>query len=371
MEEKLITIATEHYTAAEILKARFEDAGIKCVLQHVNLLQGAVSEGVQIQIKATDVQKALRLMTEWKLAQEKVEQKLTGKIRRILVPVDFSKYSKNACIYALNLAKKYNADIKILHVYYAPIVDLVPITDAYSIQVDMDINLRELETNARKQLVDFVKDIKQIAKDKGFDSVKIAYALREGIVEDQIIQAANDFKPGIVVIGTKGEGEKQTDIIGSVAYRVISKSRIPVLAIPESSYYDISKEKDLKSVVYITDFDNSDFVAIRRLLGIISAFNVKLHCLHISKDSLNTLDSVKMDNLKDYFKEINPKIKVECHMLSEDDKLKAIEEFYKEKNINLLAMANKRRGLITRLFSTDLTKKIIQESNIPLLSFKV
>ncbi|MFO8066705.1 MAG: universal stress protein [Bacteroidales bacterium] len=370
MKDELITIATDHYTAAEVLKAHLESAGIECVLKNINLLQGAVSEGVQIQIKSRDLEKALRLMNEWKIAYEKEERKNISSLRRILVPVDFSEYSKNACIYALNLAKKYNTDIKILHVYYAPIVDLVPITDAYSIQVDMDINLRELEINAKKSLLEFVKEIREYAQENGFEKIKIAYSLKEGIIEDQIIQTASDYKPGIIVIGTKGKGEKQSDIIGSVAYRVISRSGIPVLAIPEKSYYDVKKEKEIKSIAYVTDFDNADFLAIRRLMNIISAFNVELHCLHISKDALNTLDSVKMDSLKDYFKKINPKIKVECHMVSEDDKLKAIEDFYKKENINLIAIANKRRGLLSRLFSTDLTKKIIQESNIPLMSFK-
>ena len=51
MEDRLVTLATDHYTNAEILKARLEGAGIECYLKHVNLIQGAASEGVQIQIR--------------------------------------------------------------------------------------------------------------------------------------------------------------------------------------------------------------------------------------------------------------------------------------------------------------------------------
>ncbi len=130
MENRLVTLATDHYTAAEILKARLEAAGIECHLKNVHLIQGAAPEGVKVQIRESDVEKALRLMQQWKLSREEEEKKKTRELRRILVPVDFSEYSKNACFYALNLARKLRADIKILHVYYAPIVDLVPITDA-------------------------------------------------------------------------------------------------------------------------------------------------------------------------------------------------------------------------------------------------
>ncbi len=371
MEDNLITVATTHYTEAEILKARLEDAGIQCLLKHVNLLQGAVSEGVQVQINSSDVEKALRIMRDWKRLSEKAEMKELSRIRRILVPVDFSDYSKNACLYALNLARIYDTEIKILHVYYAPIVDLVPITDAYSIQIDMDINLRELETNAKKNLIDFVNDIRKIANEKGMEKIQIGYSLKEGIVEDEILDTVDEYKPGIIVLGAKGKGEKQSDIIGSVAYRIIDRSKIPVLAIPEPTVFDPEKEQELKTIVYATEFEESDFVAIRRLMSIVSAFKVKIHCVHVSKDSLSTLDSVKMDNLKDYFKKVNPRIKVECHLITDDDKLKALKEFTDKYEADLIAMTNRKRGLIGRLFKSDITKKIISEGNFPLLSFKV
>jgi nucleotide-binding universal stress UspA family protein len=370
MEDRFITIATTHYTDAEILKARFAAAKVECFIKHVNLLQGAVSEGVQVQIKSSDLDKALRLLKEWKIRSLETNKKEVNKIRKILVPVDFSEFSKNACIYALNLARIYKAEIKILHVFYAPIVDLVPITDAYSIQIDMDINIRELESNAKKELVDFVNNIRQIAADKGMEKVKISYALTEGIVEDEIIKTANEYKTGIVVLGSKGKGEKQSDIIGSVAYRVIDKSKTPVLVIPGNVVFDDKKEQEIKSLAYATEFEEDDYKAIRRLLSIVSPFKVKIHCVHISKDALNTLDTVKMDNLLDYFKKVSPKVTVECHLLSGEDKLVALEEFAKKKKIDLIAMASRKRGIIARLFNPDLSKKIIYEGNIPLLSFK-
>ena len=368
MKDKLITLATDHYTAAEVLKARLESSGIKVHLKHVNLLQGAVSEGVKIQIAESDVEKALRLMSEWKYAQEEIEKKDMKSLRRILVPVDFSEYSKNACLFALNLASKFDADIKILHVYYAPIVDLVPITDAYSIQIDMDINLRELEVTARKNLQAFVNDIKIIAKEKGFENFKIGYALREGIIEDEIARVARDYKPGIIVLGSKGKGEKQGEIIGSVVFKVLDKSRVPVLAIPQNSRYNA--EGEVKNIAYATDFDDSDYLAIRRLLSIVSAFKVQVHCVHVSKDSHKSWDKVKIEALKDYFKKVNRHLNVICHLLEGEDIIKEFEVFSETHRIDLFALVNRKRGILSRLFNPSLTKKLVYHSQVPLLVFK-
>lgn len=368
MEESLVTLATDHYTAAEVLKARLESAGIECFLSNVHLIQGAAPEGVKIKIRASDVEKALRLMQAWKTEQEFADRKNPKAVRRILVPVDFSDYSRNACMYAMSLAKKIKAEIKILHVYYAPIVDLVPITDAYSIQVDMDINLREMEANAKKSLISFVNDIRSMASANKMDDVKIGYSLREGVTEDEIARMARDYNPGIIVLGTKGKGEKQSDIIGSVVYRVLDRTKVPVLAIPEHSAYDTVRE--VKNIAYATEFDDSDIVAIRRLLGILSEFKVKLHCIHFSKEARKPIDEIKMENLKAYFSKVHKGIEVNCHFLAGEDNLKEIEAFVQEKQIDLFSMINRKRGLLARLFNPGITRKLIYQSTIPLLIFR-
>ncbi|TVQ88899.1 MAG: hypothetical protein EA393_07960 [Bacteroidetes bacterium] len=368
MEDRLITIATDHYTAAEILKAKLEDAGIECVLKHVNLIQGAVSEGVQVQIKESDVERALRIINEMKTAQEQKEMKDIKQIRRILVPVDFSDFSKNACLYAIKLAKKYKADVKILHVFYAPIVDLVPITDAYSIQVDMDINLREMEDQAKRNLVEFVNEIRDIAAKQDYSDVKISYTLREGIVEDEIASTAKAFKPGIIVLGTRGKGEKQSDIIGSVVYRVLDKTKIPVLAIPGKTSLD--SLIDVKNIVYATDFDDSDYVAIRKLIAIVTAFDVKIHVVHISKSPEDKWDTVRMDALKDYFRQITKNVKVETSFIKGDNPVANLEAYCEMNKIDVIALNNRKRGLLQRMFKPGLAKKLIHSSSLPLLLFR-
>lgn len=368
MEEQLVTLTTTHYTAAEVLKARLEASGIECYLKHVHLIQGDPAEGVKVQIRSTDVEKALILMSEWKNQQEESETRDLKTLRRILVPVDFSVYSRNACMYALNLADKLQADLKIFHVYYAPIIDLVPITDAYSIQVDMDINLREMETSARRNLVNFVNEIRQMAAERGLEKVKIGYSLREGIVEDEISNMAKAFKPGLIVLGSKGKGEKQSDIIGSVVYKVLDRSKVPVLAIPENSTFDTSRE--MKNIVYATDFDDSDYVAIRRLMSIVNQFQVKIHCIHVSKDPVRSWDTNKMSSLKEYFQKINPSVVVECNLMEGEDAMGKLEEYTRNNKIDLIALVNRKKGLITRLFKTGLTRKLIYHSSLPLLIFR-
>lgn len=368
MKEKLVTLATDNYSTAEVLKAKLEAEGIECYLKNVNLLQAITPFGVKIQVPSSKVEKALRLMAVWKADHHLLEKKQPQDIRRILVPVDFSENSKNACLFALELAAKFKADIKLLHVYIAPVVDLVPITDIYNVQVDVDINLRKAEKNAHDSLKQFVNEFRQIAKEKGLEKIKIGYTLQEGFTEDQIALVAYEYNAGIIVVGSKGKSNNEADIIGSVVEGVFDKTNIPVLAIPEKATF--SKKTSVGNVMYATRFDESDYLAIRRLASVISGFEAKIYCVHISQDPENPWNEAKIKALTQYFRKVSTGVEVKCGIIKGDDPVESIEKFTKENNIDLVAIVNRKRGLVSRFFNKGIARQLFHHVNIPLLVFR-
>ena len=42
-----------------------------------------------------------------------------------------------------------------------------------------------------------------------------------------------EYRPVIIIMGTRGKNQKDIDLIGSVTAEVIERSRVPVLAIPK------------------------------------------------------------------------------------------------------------------------------------------
>jgi len=368
MKEKLVTLATDNYSTAEILKARLEAEGVPCYLKNVNLLQAIVPFGVKIQVPSSKVEKALKLMAVWKAEHHLNEKKQPQDIRRILVPVDFSENSKNACLFALELAAKFNADIKILHVYFAPVVDLVPITDIYNVQVDVDINLRKAEKNAHGSLKEFVSEFRQIAKERGYENIKIGYTLQEGFTDDQIALVAYEYNAGIIVVGSKGKSNTEADIIGGVVAGVFDKTNIPVLAIPEKARF--SQETSVGNVMYATLFDDSDYLAIRRLASIISGFQTKIFCVHLSQEHENPWDKAKIKALTEYFRKVCKGVEITCGIIKGDDPVESIEKFIKENNIDLVAIVNRKRGLVSRFFNKGIAQKLFNHVSIPLLVFR-
>ena len=101
MEDKLVTLAILTYTKAQILKNVLENEGIETYIHNVNQIQPVVSSGVRLRIKESDLPRALKITESsiW-LAEDIVGENELKKIdtpQKVLIPVDFSKYSIKAC----------------------------------------------------------------------------------------------------------------------------------------------------------------------------------------------------------------------------------------------------------------------------------
>lgn len=370
MEDKLITIAVHNYARAEILRTRLEAEGIECYLKNINLIHSAISGGVKVKVNSKNLEKALRIVEKVseQFRDEYIDESniSTRGVQRILVPIDFSDYSVNACRYAIGLAEKLNAEIKLMHVYYNPVVNSMPLTDTYYYQVNMDEVIREIEIKAKSNMEEFYKDLKEKIELDGIEGVKIDYALVRGIASEEIIQKSEEYKPDVIIIGTRGQGEKENDLIGSVTAKIIEDTKVPVLVIPEDSLY---QGIATINILYATNFDDSDYKALQKLMNIMSSFDIRLYCVHIGTIDSNVWDKVKMDNLKEKLYNQFKDYEIQCLNIEDEDFLKAVQELIREKNIDIISLVTHKRNLISKLLNPSVARKVLFHTNIPFLVF--
>lgn len=365
MEDHLVDIAIESYSKAIVLKTFLEANGIECFLKNTNMIQGAVAEGVKVQIAEHDVAKALKLIGE---KHQQAERKIPeAPLRKILVPVDFSLPSQNAARFAVMLAARYNAQIKLLHVFNSPIVDMVPFTDVATIQIDFDLNYHALYRIARERLQKFYADLRLFAAEMGVSNVTIGYMLREGTAAYGIIEISKRYKPGIIVMGTKGEGYRTTELVGSVATEVSDQTHLPLLVIPEKAV--LKGVDEVKRVLYATNFDERDYRSIRKLVRILAPFSIELHCVHVTDNPSNPSVNALMDRLKEYLKHVKPQLTVNCQILEGNDIASTFMRYVDTRSIHLLALTSVKQGMLYNLFNPSLSKRMLYQSDIPVLLF--
>ena len=159
---------------------------------------------------------------------------MTQDIKRILYATDLSDNSTYAFGYAINLAKKFNAEITILHV--------IDIMMGISVNmVGVYFNEKQLEENLQKRISHVTEEIKNRLKkfinDKVVDNPesvdKVAsIEVCQGYPADEILKKVDDLHCDLIVMGTHGKGIVGQAFFGSVAKRVLRRVRKPVFIIP-------------------------------------------------------------------------------------------------------------------------------------------
>jgi len=370
MEDKIITIASYPYSRAQLLKGRLEAEGIECFLSNINLVQPGVATGVKIRINEKDTDRVMKILEEIKDEYGKGKQEIVERlksVRRILVPIDFSDHSLVACNFALGLAHKLKSEIMLFYSYFNPIVGAEPSIEDYSLQVNLDAIIGNQENEAFSKMEELKIKLEDFVKKEKFIGVKISYHLDRGAPEELILQYCDEYDPGVIVMGTRGKSESTIDFIGSVTNKIIKKAKVPVFAIPQKSVY--MGINYMNSILYATDFDDSDFKALRKLMTLIRPFNMKIFCIHIALDASSTFDKVKMNSLKDHFYKEYGEYNLYCDLIEHDDVVQGLEDYIDEKDIDMIAMTTHKRGVFERLFNPSLAKRMLFHTNIPLLVF--
>lgn len=144
-------------------------------------------------------------------------------ITRILVPTDFSADANAAFTYAVELARKFDAPVHLLHVVEDPLAAGVWSSEIYTAEIaGLQVNLvRDAELRLRGSVP--------------VDAGAVSTEVRTGNAARQIIEAARDWHADLIVMGTRGRTGVAHVIMGSVAERVVRLAPCPVLTLRAES----------------------------------------------------------------------------------------------------------------------------------------
>jgi len=144
-----------------------------------------------------------------------------SRISRILHPSDYSRASGAAFAKAVELAKSNRAELIVLHV----MTSVIPVVGDGYVSPEVFEEIEATATaEAKKQLDRLVAKARKAG-------VRARGLLVEGVPHEQIMKAARSTRANLVVIGTHGRTGLMKFFLGSVAGRVVSTARCPVLTV--------------------------------------------------------------------------------------------------------------------------------------------
>jgi nucleotide-binding universal stress UspA family protein len=258
-------------------------------------------------------------------------------MRDIIIPVDFSETSLNAARYAAAmLTGKPNTRV-VLYTMFKDEEDAAT-SEQY---------LQSLKAEMEQKGVLMIETIKELGSD----------------LIDNLGRLAFQKTAELIIMGITEKEEWRQLFFSSNTVKMAEENICPVMIIPQSARYEgitnISLASDFKDVDASTPV-----LAIKTVLEI---FNANLHIVNVDNEHYVSLseeylaERAKMQKL---FAEFNP----EFYFIGMNDFYEAIEQFSKDKNIDLLVVIPKNHSFMNSLFSSSHTKKLAFNTSVPLLA---
>lgn len=275
---------------------------------------------------------------------------------KIFIPYDFSENAANTLLYALKFAQATNSHLTVFHALaISAKIMSAPVTEEKKNEV-----IRQEEVAKKQELEKEVAGLLATANvDIAADQIVCSVNFGPIVVEN-IIYAAEEAGADLIMMGTHGATGLKKFLFGSVTSSTISKSSVPVLAVPDGYAYT-----EVKSITYASDLENPD-QELSRIIPISNACHASIKLLHYDYgfNRQNEIGEVLNKYANADIELIVKKADSSVTLLNQ------IRAYISESHPQWVVMFTKERSMWEKLFMGSKTEEMATHLQIPLLSFK-
>jgi nucleotide-binding universal stress UspA family protein len=281
------------------------------------------------------------------------------RIKRILVPVDFSEPSKTAVNYGLSLALQFDAELLLANI--APFD-------------------RDLYEEAKVKLFELIPG--DLWERLDFETI-----VKSGDVRDEILGIVNDRQVDLVVMGSHGRGYFERMVLGSVTERMLRKLPVPVLTVSHLDPAHLIHKTgvvSLKRILYASDLNGDSDAGLQFAIRLARGLDAHLTVAHV-------LDPMGSGFLNEqtvgYMPEYAANVRAEAEeylnrlvtiqsdgsvpiatVLGEGTPYIVINEIATECRVDLIVINLHGKGAIERALLGSTAERVIRTAGVPVLA---
>lgn len=276
-------------------------------------------------------------------------------MKRILVPTDFSPNALSALRVAVDIASRVRGTLILYHAYTP--LERTPI----DYKIERKERNKEMEAIILKRLQRLKKKV--VVADS---QVTISIIVGRSPLVSNILGFAERNHIDLIVMGTKGASGIKKVLVGSVAAKVVGKSKAPVLLIPENSESD-----QFEQIVFASDYHPSDQQALSFTLEFAKLYHTSVLIVHLISADISGKKMQKEENdfegyayyMQRKFVGYNPKFQ----LLEIKAGKSQTEALCSEMDYNLLVMVRGQKSYLEKIFTGSWTQSSALIAERPLL----
>ena len=254
----------------------------------------------------------------------------------VIVPIDFSETSLNAARYCVNMyADKTEVNMILYHFYKSGDDD-----------IETNLNyLNSLKNEYAAQIANI--EILQESGNEFIESLAAFAHVKQGFM---------------IVMGLTGKSAVEQVFSGSNTLKIAEKDVCPVLVVPAHCTFN-----NLQNVLIASEMKDVEetpvILAVKRVLAFLKP---KVHVLNVDNShyiSLTEAYKLERDKMEVILQEFSP----EFYFMRQFDFHESMNRFVEDKNIDMIIMGPKHHSIFDIMFKTQHTKKMLYQSEVPML----
>lgn len=276
-------------------------------------------------------------------------------MKKIIVPLDFSDHSEYALKVAADIAKKYNAELFLLH--------MLDISDQM---------ISITEATKRRELMFFMqlatKKFEEFADKDYMKGIKITPIIKHFKVFEEVDNVAQEVEANLIVMGSQGASGIKGYFVGSNTEKVVRTSEIPVLVVKSDTQNFLPK-----TIVFASDFNDENLNAFKTIRLFAESYNATLKMVYVNTPNAyfkNTLE------IREQMRTFLNKTAISNHsndiVIFNDYSISdGIQNAAAMLDADMIAIPTHGRKGINKLLAGSIGEDVANTSQIPVLTVKI
>lgn len=275
-------------------------------------------------------------------------------MKNIIIPVDFSIHSENALKAAVEIAKKHQSTVTIVHMIEFQEVHLSQEEKSEESRYFMELTQKRLDKFLNKEYL------------KG---VAIQTVVKNYKAFSEFNQVAKEHHADLIVMGSHGSSGIQEVVIGSTTEKVVRTSDIPVLVIKGD------KKFAPRQGVLACDFKLESKDVFIKAMHLFKVLQIHISLVYVNLPSSSFLSTNQIHHqieefsniLKDAY-QFSPE---EVTIFSDFSVESGVFHFAEKKQADIIGIPTHGRKGLAHFFSGSIVESMVNHSSLPVITFRI
>jgi nucleotide-binding universal stress UspA family protein len=275
-------------------------------------------------------------------------------MKKIIIPVDFSKHSEYALETAAALAKTHNAELIVMH--------MLELSDSIFSSTSSQKN-----EETHFMLMVAKKNFEEFLDKPYLEGITVTPMVKHHKVLKEVSEVASSVKADLIVIGSRGHNDFDGIFTGSNTEKVVRYSSTPVLVVKSKP-----KNVDFNHVVLAIDFNVNSVSPVKNALELLKQLAKKVTLLHINLPNLGFLSTDEIQEQVDEFLKLGKleHIKDSIAFTADHNVEDGIINYAKREDADVLAIITHGRTGLNHFFGGSISEDLVNHSKLPVVTFK-